>query len=98
MGKFAILAQKAIFTEGVGSTSGFVQLGHDVETIIGCAYPGFGSADGILLGFYWLTSAFSYKFSFSSGLTVGQFPNCTKPFSSSARLSFALTEVQSTVG
>jgi hypothetical protein len=23
-------------------TSGFVQLGHDVETIIGCAYPGFG--------------------------------------------------------
>ena len=37
------------------------------------------SADGILLGFCWLTSAFSYKFSFSSGLTVGQFPNCTKP-------------------
>ncbi len=23
------------FTEGVGSTSGFVQLGHDVEAIIG---------------------------------------------------------------
>jgi hypothetical protein len=23
-------------------TSGFVQLGHDVETIIGSAYPGFG--------------------------------------------------------
>jgi hypothetical protein len=27
MGKFAILAQKAIFTEGVGSTLGFVQVG-----------------------------------------------------------------------
>ena len=24
-------------------------------------------------------STFSYKFSFSSGQTVGQFPNCTKP-------------------
>jgi hypothetical protein len=23
-------------------TKGFVQLGHDVEAIIGCAYPGFG--------------------------------------------------------
>jgi hypothetical protein len=34
------------------------------------------SADGILPGFCWLTSAFSYKFSFSSGQTVGQFPNC----------------------
>ena len=30
------------FTEGVGSTSGFVQLGHDVVAIIGSAYPGFG--------------------------------------------------------
>ena len=37
------------------------------------------SADGILPGFCWLTSAFSYKFSFGSGQTVGQFPNCTKP-------------------
>lgn len=24
------------------TTSGFVQLGHDVEAIIGSAYPGFG--------------------------------------------------------
>jgi len=23
-------------------TKGFVQLGHDVETIIGCAYPSYG--------------------------------------------------------
>ena len=29
------------------------------------------SADVILPGFCWLTSAFSYKFSFSSGQTVG---------------------------
>jgi hypothetical protein len=32
MGKFAILAQKAIFTEGVGSTSGFVQVGQTEYT------------------------------------------------------------------
>jgi hypothetical protein len=31
-----------IFTAGVGSTKGFVQLGHDIEAIIGSAYPGFG--------------------------------------------------------
>jgi hypothetical protein len=41
------------FTEGVGSTKGFVQLGHDVETIIGSAYPGFGfgvrNSTGLLL-------------------------------------------------
>jgi hypothetical protein len=36
------------------------------------------SADGILPDFCWLTSAFSYKFSFGSGRTVGQFPNCHK--------------------
>jgi hypothetical protein len=30
------------FTEGVGSTKGFVQLGHDVEAIINSAYPSFG--------------------------------------------------------
>jgi hypothetical protein len=30
------------FTEGVGSTSGFVQLGLDIEAIIGSAYPSFG--------------------------------------------------------
>jgi hypothetical protein len=33
MGKFAILAQKAIFTEGVGSTSGFVQVWVDGITM-----------------------------------------------------------------
>ena len=44
------------------------------------------SADGILPGFCWLTSAFSYKFSFSSGRTVGQFPNCTKPRTLAAML------------
>ena len=30
-----------IFTGGIGSTSGFVQLGLDVETIIGNGYPSF---------------------------------------------------------
>lgn len=39
------------------------------------AYSSFGfSSDGILPSFCWLTSAFSYKFSFSSGRTVRQFP------------------------
>jgi hypothetical protein len=41
------------FTEGVGSTKGFVQLGHDIEAIIGCAYPSFGfggrNSAGLLL-------------------------------------------------
>jgi hypothetical protein len=35
------------------ATKGFVQLGHDVETIIGSAYPGFGfggrNSAGLLL-------------------------------------------------
>jgi len=56
-----------------------VQLGHDVEAIIGSAYPGFISGGRNSVGQQFLTSAFSYKFSFSSGRTVGQFPNCTKP-------------------
>jgi hypothetical protein len=30
------------WTEGQQVTKGFVQLGLDVETIIGSAYPGFG--------------------------------------------------------
>jgi len=60
------------------ATKGFVQLEHDVETIIGSTYPGLGSADGSA-GQYFLTSAFSYKFTFGSGRRVGQFPNCTKP-------------------
>ena len=29
-------------TKAQHTTSGFVQLGHDVEAIIGSAYPGFG--------------------------------------------------------
>lgn len=37
------------------------------------------SADVILPGSSAKTSTFNYKFSFSSGRTVGQFPNCTKP-------------------
>jgi hypothetical protein len=41
------------FTEGVGSTKGFVQLGLDVEAIIGSAYPSFGfggrNSAGLLL-------------------------------------------------
>jgi len=56
-----------------------VQLGHDVETIIESAYPGFGFGGRNSVGQWFLTSAFSYKFSFGSGRTVGQFPNCTKP-------------------
>jgi tRNA-binding protein len=36
------------------------------------------SVDIIPPGFCWFTSAFSYKFSSSSGWTVGQFPNCKK--------------------
>jgi hypothetical protein len=36
------------------------------------------SADGILPGFCWLTSAFSYKFSFSSGRTEYYFPYCSQ--------------------
>jgi hypothetical protein len=60
-------------------TKGFVQLGHDVEAIIGSAYPSFGFGGRNSVGHQFLTSAFSYKFNFSSGQTVGQFPNCTKP-------------------
>jgi hypothetical protein len=54
------------------------------------------SADGILPGFCWLTSAFNYKFSFGSGRTVGQFPNCTKPCPLAARQrrNFFLTKNQ----
>jgi hypothetical protein len=36
-----ITLRQQVFTEGVGSTKGFVQLGHDVAAIIGSAYPGF---------------------------------------------------------
>ena len=32
----------AALTGGVGSTKGFVQLGHDVAAIIGSAYPSLG--------------------------------------------------------
>jgi hypothetical protein len=42
-----------IFTAGVGSTWGLLQLGLDVEAIIGCAYPGIGfggrNSAGLLL-------------------------------------------------
>ena len=43
------------------------------------AYPSFGFGGRNSADFCWLTSAFSYKFSFSSGQAVGQFPTCTKP-------------------
>ncbi len=49
-------------------TCGFVQLALDIETII--------SSAGQQL---FKTSALNYKFSFSAGRTVGQFPNCTNP-------------------
>jgi hypothetical protein len=56
-----------------------VQLGLNVEAIIGCAYPSFGFGGRNSVGHWFLTSTFNYKFSFGSGRTVGQFPNCTKP-------------------
>jgi len=62
----------------VEPTSGFVQLGLDVETIIGSAYPRFGFGGRNSAGFLLVNFGFSYKFSFSSGVTVGQF-NCTNP-------------------
>jgi hypothetical protein len=55
-----------------------VQLGHDVEPIIGSAYPSLVSANGILPGSSSKHRLFSYKFSFSSGQTVGQFPKLYK--------------------
>ena len=48
-----------------------MQLGQDVETIIGSAYPGFIFGGRNSAGQYFLTLAFSYKFSFGSGQTVG---------------------------
>ena len=61
------------------NTISFVQVGIDVAAIIGSTYPGliFGGRNSVKLWFY--TSAFSYKFSISSGQTVIQFPSCTKP-------------------
>ena len=42
-----------VFTVGVGSTWGLLQLGLDIEAIIGCAYPSFGfggrNSAGLLL-------------------------------------------------
>jgi len=61
------------------ATKGFVQLGLKEEQSSAVYIQALVSADDILLGFCGLTSALSYKFSFSSGLTVGQFPNCRKP-------------------
>jgi hypothetical protein len=60
-------------------TKCFVQLGYEVEAIINSAYPsfGFGGRNSVEQSFK--PSAFSYKFSFSSGRTVGQFPNCAMP-------------------
>jgi len=74
-----------------------VQLGHDVAAIIGGAYPGFGFGGRNSAGQQFLTSAFSYKFSFSSGRTVGQFPNCTKPRTLCAILPNSFISVGATV-
>ncbi len=71
-----------------------MQLRLDVETIIGSAYPSFIFGGRNSAGQQFLTSAFSYKFSFSSGQTVGQFPNCTKPrtlYKRLAALAFCTT-------
>jgi hypothetical protein len=57
----------------------FGAIGHDVEAIISSAYPSFGFGGRNSTWQYFYTLAFSYKFSFSSGQTVGRFPNCTKP-------------------
>jgi hypothetical protein len=43
MGKFAILAQKAIFTEGVGSTGVLLQVGLEGSSIDSFAKPNFSS-------------------------------------------------------
>jgi len=65
-----------------------LQFGWTEEQSAAVHIPALVSADDILLGFCGLTSALSYKFSFSSGLTVGQFPNCTKPRPSDREKTF----------
>jgi hypothetical protein len=62
------------FRKALPTTSGFVQLGHDVESSSAAHLQALVLANGILPGICWLTSAFNYKFSISSGQTVGQFP------------------------
>ncbi|MBK7684040.1 MAG: hypothetical protein IPJ26_16985 [Bacteroidetes bacterium] len=61
------------------TTKGLVQLGLDVEAIIGSAYPSHSFGGLNTVEQYFLNPAFSYKFSFISGRTVGQLPNCTYP-------------------
>ena len=41
-------------------TKGFVQLGHDVETIISSAHPSFGSGRRNAIGLLFFNLAFSY--------------------------------------
>ena len=40
------------------TTEGFVQLGHDVETIIGSAYPSFGFGGGNAIGLLFFNFGF----------------------------------------
>ena len=66
------------------TTKGFVQLGLTEEQSSAVHILASYSADGILPGFCWLPSAFSYKFSFSSRRTVGQFHTCSNTCSLAA--------------
>ena len=52
--------------------------GHDVETIIGNAYSGFGFGGRNFARQQFKASAFIYKFSFAFQRTFGQFANLHK--------------------
>jgi hypothetical protein len=56
------------------------QLGLDGSTIIGSAYSSFIPSGRNSAGHYLKSSTIFNKFSFSTGQTVDQFPNCSNTY------------------